>query len=209
MVEKLLKLITPIVSVIIGIWAANKFNIFSILPFVPVDYAYEVCITAYFAIADIIIEQLKEFFLGFIKDRFYSDIEVIIFQPNTEANIISNPTLVFNNEDITEASISVRVRGCKKHFEGAEIQLNNPAFADIQSNYKRNEVRVDNESYYINVEALFGSNESTSFTQCFRIVLAQLPVDGDSIAKLEPQIKNKHWNVVYKHNYAQVKAGGR
>lgn len=209
MIEKLWKLVAPIISGIIGILVANKFNLFNMLPFVPVEYAYEICITVYFAIADVIIDQASEFISKIIKNRFCSEIEVVLYLPNTEANISSNPIIVFNNEDLAEAGISVSVRGRKKHFKKTEIQIKNPAFADVQSNYKRNEVRTDNECYYINLEALFGSNERTSFVQNFRIILAQMPVDGVSIAKLEPLIINKRINVIYKHNYAQIKAGGR
>lgn len=49
MIKKVWKIIAPILSAIIGVLAANKLNIFSFLPFVPDEYAYEICITAYFA----------------------------------------------------------------------------------------------------------------------------------------------------------------
>ena len=55
MIKKAWKIITPLLSAVIGVCLANKFNIFDFLPFVPNEYTYEICITAYFAVIDIII----------------------------------------------------------------------------------------------------------------------------------------------------------
>lgn len=61
--KKAWKIITPLLSAVIGVCLANKFNIFDFLPFVPNEYTYEICITAYFAVIDIIIDFFMEFFL--------------------------------------------------------------------------------------------------------------------------------------------------
>lgn len=206
MIEKLWKLVKPIVSAFIGICVANKYNFFEIFSFIPKEYVYEVCITVYFAIADVAIDGAKEFIWKCLKNKFFSEIQVVIYQINTEPNIKSNPTLIFNSEDQAEACISISVKGHKKHFKDAMLQIKNPAFADIQGNYRRNEVSVDNDTYAIHLERLFGGNDKSKFTQMFRIVLAQMPVDDECIAEIKPEILNKRINVVYKHNYAELKA---
>ena len=53
MVKGIWKLVTPIISAIIGIYATNTFNVFALLPFVPDEHLFDICITVYFAIADI------------------------------------------------------------------------------------------------------------------------------------------------------------
>lgn len=55
MIKKILKLVTPIFSAIIGLLVANKFNVFEFMTFVPEDYKYEVCITTYTEWVNIII----------------------------------------------------------------------------------------------------------------------------------------------------------
>lgn len=206
MISKAWKLITPIISVVIGIWAANQFNLFELLPFIPQDYVYEVCITAYFTIADVVLDWISSFLEKLIKDNLFSELIIVIYQPNTDIDISITPTLLFNANDLSEACISVQVRGKKKHFEGMEVQIKNPGFADIQSNYYRNEVRVDDNNYYIDIGRLFGGNDYGEFKQEFRIVMAQVPVDGESISKIEPEISKKKHRVIYKHNHAKIKA---
>lgn len=203
------KLLTPIASAILGIWAANKFNLFEFLTFIPTDYVYEVCITVYFAIIDVILEILRELLCNFLKEKFFSEIEVIIYQTNTEPNIKNNPTLIFNSEDQTEACILVSVKGNKKHFKNARIQIENPACAEIQGNYKSRAVSIDNDTYCISLEDLFGGYNKSNFEQKFRIVLAQIPVDDECIAEIRPEIIKKRFNVLYKHNCAKVKARRR
>ena len=113
MIKKVWKIIAPILSAIIGVLAANKLNIFSFLPFVPDEYAYEICITAYFAVADIIIDAFTNGILNFIKNRFISELEVVISQQGTNINIGTDTFLEFNNDDLTEANVLVKIKGRK------------------------------------------------------------------------------------------------
>lgn len=200
------KLVMPVISAVIGIAAANVYNLFDFISFIPKEYSYEICMTVYFAVADVILEAAMEFCIDWLTSHYFSKIEIVLFQPNAEADIQIHPTLVFNSVDQTESGISIKVKGYKKHFKDTRIRIKSPAFADIQSNYRRREVSVIDDSYYISLEALFGGNEYACFTQKFRIILAQIPVDGDSIVKIEPEIEKKRWNVIYKHNYVQIKA---
>lgn len=206
MIEKIWGILTPIISAIIGIWAANKFNIFELMPFVPKDFMYEVCITAYFTIVDVILDGVKNNLLEWMKKTFLSAIEVVFYPPNTELSIDANPLLVFNSQDLAEVCIAIRIKGKKKHFQGSTLQIKNPAFADIQSNYRRSEIQVLDNIYTVNLENLFGGSESTDFKQEFRMIFAQIPVDGESTATVIPEITNKHFNVIYKHNNVQIRA---
>ena len=105
--------------------------------------------------------------------------------------------------------ICIKIEGKKKHFEGVKLQIKSPAFADIQQNYRRSEVTVNNDIYNIDIEALFGANNEMSSEQNFRIILAQVPVDGENSAQLKPELINKPWKLKYNHNYANVRTGGR
>lgn len=200
------KIIASIISAIIGILAANRLNIFALMSFVPTDYAYDICITVYFAIVDIILEVLQEYLFGKIKKWFFSELEVIIYLPGTNINVSTDAILDFNADDLTEANISVKIAGLKRHFKDIDLLIKKPPFAEIQNGYRRREVQVDNENYRIKLVELFGNNDWTECEQEFKIVMIQDPVDGDSSVIMSPELSEKKCNIRYKHNNARLKA---
>ncbi len=208
MIRKVCKLLTPILSAVIGILCANQFNIFTLFTFVSQENAYEYCITAYFAIADIILEE----FIKLVEKLLAScvgKVEAIIYPVSSNADIASNAVLDFNSEGLAEIRVLVKITGNRKYFRNTELQIKSPAFIDIQGTKKEAVARTNSEGYSINLYDLFGKCEKTSFEQTFRIVMAQAEVEGDCTAKIEPEIKGKHLNVMYKHNYLQIRAGVR
>lgn len=60
MMKNLWRIITPIVSAVIGILAANSLNIFELFSFVPKDISYEICITTCFAFEFLDIEKYRK-----------------------------------------------------------------------------------------------------------------------------------------------------
>lgn len=48
MIGKILKITKPILITLVAILLANNFNIFSYFTFIPSEYSFEICITAYF-----------------------------------------------------------------------------------------------------------------------------------------------------------------
>lgn len=208
MIRKVCKLLTPILSAVIGILCANQFNIFTLFTFVSQESAYEYCITAYFAIADIILEE----FIKLVEKLLAScvgKVEAIIYPVSSNADIKSNAVLDFNSEGLAEIRVLVKITGNRRYFRNTELQIKSPAFIDIQGIKKEEVARMNSEGYSINLYDLFGNCEKTSFEQTFRIVMAQAEVEGDCTAKIEPEIKGKHLNVMYKHNYLQIRAGVR
>lgn len=154
MIKKIWKIITPIISAIIGIVAANHLNIFELLSFVPRDFTYEVCITAYFAIADVLLDALQETVFDKLQKKCFSKIEVIISQPETNVNIDTDAILTFNSDDLAEATVIVDIKGQKKHFQDIELIIKKPAFAELQGASRRREVRLDSENYCIKLADL-------------------------------------------------------
>lgn len=206
MIKKVWKIIAPILSAIIGVLAANKLNIFSFLPFVPDEYAYEICITAYFAVMHIIIDAFTNGILNFIKNRFISELEVVISQQGTNINIGTDTFLEFNNDDLTEANVLVKIKGRKNHFKNIDLIIKKPAFAEIQNTYRRPEATVNRDNYCIKLESLFGNSDIIDSSQTFKIAMIQDPVDGDTSVILSPELSKKKFGLVYKHNNVHLKA---
>lgn len=206
MIKKAWKFIAPILSALIGILAANKLNIFDLLPFVPDEYAYEICITAYFAVADIIIDALMNGFLNFIKSKFMSELEVVISQQGTNISVGTDIFLEFNTDDLTEANVLVKIKGRKNHFKNIDLIIKKPAFAEIQGTYRRSEAIVNRDNYCIKLDSLFGNSNIIDTSQTFKIAMIQDPVDGDTSVVLSPELSKKRFGLVYKHNNAHLKA---
>lgn len=206
MIKKIWKIIAPVLSAIIGILAANKLNVFDFLPFVPDEYSYEICITVYFAVVDIIIDALMNGILYFVKNRFMSELEVVISQQGTNINVGTDSFLEFNADDLTEANVLVKIKGRKNHFKNINLIIKKPAFAEIQSTYRRSEATLSRNNYCIKLESLFGNSDFIDSSQTFKIAMIQDPVDGDTSVILSPELSKKRCGLIYKHNNVHLKA---
>lgn len=201
------KIIKLLIGAILGLFLTNKFNLFSYFPFVPQEYALDICVTVYITLAEILIDEGFDWLCKCITNRLISNIEVIMTAANSNADISHNPEIRFNSEGLAEANISVKVNGRRKDFENSKIVLRRCAIADIQNNYRTSGVSVDsNGDYRIDICSLFGSSqERTAVDFTFKISLAEVPVDGESTARLEPEFENKKFNVISKKNHAMLR----
>ncbi len=206
MIKRLWKIVKPIISATIGILVSNYLNIFEALSFVPAEYAYDICITVYFAIADVILESVQEYFYEKVRKGLFSELEVIIYQPGTSSDIGSDVMLNFNADDLAEAIISIKIAGMKKHFRDVDLVIKKPSFAEIQNGYRRKEVQIDNEDYRIKLTELFGNSSQIECEQEFTIAMIQDPVDGDCSIIMTPELSQKKRSIRYKHNNAKLKA---
>lgn len=204
--KKIMRIITPVLSAILGIIVANNINIFALLSLVPQEYAYEICITVYISIANIVIELLLNKILLYVNDRFLSCIEVIISPIQTNANIDSNIELEFGDDGLAQAKVTVIMKGRRKHFRNIELIINRPAFAEVQFNQISSEVKMAQGNCYIKLEELFGNDEIIDSNRNFRIVFIKDPIDGDNSIIVTPKLSRKRWHLLYKNNSLKLKA---
>ena len=204
------KIIKLLIGAILGLYLTNKFNLFSYFTFVPEEYALDICVTVYITLAEVLIDGGFDWLNKSITNRFISNIEVIMTAANSKADIFHNPEIRFNSEGLAEANINVKINGRKKDFENCIIVLRRCAIADIQNNYKTSGVSVDsNGDYRINIYSLLGgSQERTTVDFTCKISLAEVPVDGESSARLEPEFENKKFGVISKKNHAMLRTVG-
>ena len=155
----------------------------------------------------LLVSEGADWLLKVVTAQLLSSVEVVMTAANSKADIMYNPEIRFNSEGLAEASIIVRINGKKKDFENSKIVLRKCAIADIQNNYKTCGVSVDNSGdYVINEYSLFGrAQERTTLEFTFKIIFAEVPVDGESTARLEPEFINKKHNVLSKKNHAVLR----
>jgi len=201
------KTIKLLIGAILGLVLTNKCNLFLHLPFVPKESAFNICVSVYVTIAEILVEEGFDYLWKTITNRFLSSIEVIMTAVNSNPDMSYYPEMRFNTEGLAEANIIVRIDGKRKDFEDTKIILRKSAIADIQNNYRTNGVNVDNDgNYIIDICSLFGGcQERTKLVFTFKISLAVVPLDGESTTRLEPEFANKKLNVLSKKNYATLR----
>lgn len=206
MLQKLLKILRPVLVALLGVYLANTINIFNYISFIPKDKTFDICIATYFTIFEILIE----FLLEHLRKKFMSEISVVFSINNTEKSIYSTPIIEFNKEDLAEMTITIQIEGRKKHFMNSIIVLPNVGFATIQKNIHSKETSVDaNGNYSIDLEKLFGSTHmKTIISSSFRVTFVKEPIDGERTIELLPELKSKisfRPLVTFKHNKVLIK----
>ena len=92
MIKRIWKILTPILSAIIGVLVANTWNVFALFPFVPQNSVYEICLTAYFAIVDILLEFLWDWIVN-IYEKLISSLNVVLSVPGTRNDITTDAVM--------------------------------------------------------------------------------------------------------------------
>lgn len=208
-VEIFWKVLKPIIGATLGLIMVKKFNLFSYFSFVPTEEAFNICITVYFALAEIFLEEICVRLVRWIQNQFFSTIDVTLYLPQSNPDTGHNPEIRFNSHDSAEIRIEIHICGKRKHFCNSKMIFRHLSFADIQPNYRSAFVYVEKGDYIINLQQLFGGEEKrTENTHNFKMVLSQCPVDGDTSAKLIPELSMSKCSRIWVHlnnNYVNVR----
>lgn len=195
-----------IAGAVLGLVLAKWKNVFASLSFVPQEYAYDICVTVYISVCEILIGSMLDGILKCLRKRFVSKISVTIFLPQSGADIKHNPDIQFNQDGIAETIVEVEYDGLRRHFKGSKLVFRHLAFADIQYNAIREEVSLHDGDYELDLETLFGGVEKHSVGKNrYRLLLIQYPTDAESSARFEPEITKKSWFLRFRKNYAQIR----
>lgn len=107
----LLKIISPIIASVLGVLLTNSFNLFDVIPFVPKEESFGLCIMVYFPIIDVIFNFIFEQFY-----KFTSRLTATITSYNTNVANCENLSICFDRHDLAEAKMNVEIDGLKKTF---------------------------------------------------------------------------------------------
>ena len=202
----LLKIISPIIASMLGVLLTNSFNLFDVIPFVPKEESFGLCITVYFPIIDVILNLIFEQFHKLLVDKFTSRLTATITSYNTNVANCENLSICFDRHDLAEAKMNVEIDGLKKHFKNTELIIYKPVFAEIQIDNSSELVITESDCLRIKLDKLFNQQNYVKCKQTFKFSLIQDPVDGDAYFDIIPKLENKKLNLIYKHNKATIKA---
>lgn len=202
----LLKIISPIIASVLGVLLTNSFNLFDVIPFVPKEESFGLCIMVYFPIIDVIFNFIFEQFYKSLFDKFTSRLTATITSYNTNVANCENLSICFDRHDLAEAKMNVEIDGLKKHFKNTELVIYKPVFAEIQIDNSSELVITESDCLRIKLDKLFNQQNYVKCKQTFKFSLIQDPVDGDTYFDIIPKLENKKLNLIYKHNKATIKA---
>ena len=202
----LLKIISPIIASVLGVLLTNSFNLFDVIPFVPKEKSFGLCIMVYFPIIDVIFNFIFEQFYKSLVDKFTSRLTATITSYNTNVANCENLSICFDRHDLAEAKMNVEIDGLKKHFKNTELVIYKPVFAEIQIDNSSELVITESDCLRIKLDKLFNQQNYVKCKQTFKFSLIQDPVDGDTYFDIIPKLENKKLNLIYRHNKATIKA---
>lgn len=188
----LLKIISPIIASVLGVLLTNSFNLFDVIPFVPKEESFGLCIMVYFPIIDVIFNFIFEQFYKSLVDKFTSRLTATITSYNTNVANCENLSICFDRHDLAEAKMNVEIDGLKKHFKNTELVIYKPVFAEIQIDNSSELVITESDCLRIKLDKLFNQQNYVKCKQTFKFSLIQDPVDGDTYFDIIPKLENKN-----------------
>lgn len=203
------RIIKPIVSTCIGLYAAHCFNVIEYLNFVPKSSKYDICITIYIAIVDVVMDMLSTFVMNYYIENFQSTVVVTLMKPGDETTLHNFPVLKFNANELIEADIRIDIIGRAKTFEDTELIIKKPVIGDLQIDSEKNQARslviIDSEgNCCVKLKALFGNDKKrTKLSMVFRIVMIR-SINYRVEAQLKPELANKSFLTKFESNYGKI-----
>lgn len=201
----LLRIVFSYIGAVISLFVAHYFNPFSIMSFIPGDKAYDVCITIYFSVSELVV-SVAIAKIDAMVDSLFSDVRVMFSHRNEKVEINSQPAIHFNELDMSEVELSVIIRGPKKFFADTTIIIPKIAQADYQLGRECIGARInENGDFCIDLMTLCGQIQNVDMTEKFLITLQRAPIDNSAEIVITPEISPKsHGRIRFSYNTVAV-----
>ncbi len=175
------------------------------MSFIPEDKAYNVCITIYFSVSELLASAAIAKVDAMV-DSLFADVKVMFSHRNEKAELNSRPKIHFNELNMSEVELSVTIRGSKKSFSDIIIIIPKIVQADHQLARKCiGECINENGDFCIDLMTLCEQIENVDMTEKFLITLQRAPVDNSAEIIITPEISQKsHGRIRFCHNTMAV-----
>lgn len=202
------KISIPLLSAIIGLKVVEQFNFIQAFGIITdVDKAFDICTTVYFAIVDVVLLSAVEW----IKSTFFPTqvIRVTFSKPGDMVQNESVTDLLLKENSPTEAKITVEINATKKTCNGLALRIDGVNFATMQLPIASSVANVDaNGNYIIDLEKMFGNQETAHTTQSFRILFSKEPFNGVCQSELYAKLNKEPWSLTFITNKMIVRTEG-
>ncbi len=201
----LLRIFTSIVGAIISLFIAHYFNPFVLMSFIPTSSVYDVCITVYFSITELLIN----WGLDKAKEKaadYYSDIKIVLSHSDEQADLNSQPMIRFNECDMAEIAITIVAKGSLKRLSNIRVIIPRIAQADYQPGRKSLGASInDKGDFCVDLSVICGHQEKVMLSETFLITLQRAPVDNNASVIITPTLSpRKNKRVRFQKNTASL-----
>lgn len=204
--KKCIRLFVSFIGSLLALLMAHYFNICTYLEFIPDDKKYDVCISIYFVCAETIMGIFFDWVCKKIADS-KTQVEASFFKPRDEANINTNPVVQFNELDMIEVNLRVKITGKSSNIENSSIKIDAIKQIDMQFAKKGMGSTINNNGdAIINFSDACEGHKQIDYEEEFKLVLQRGDYDTHSSIVIKPEIiLNKSKRVDYKCNYIKIK----
>lgn len=199
-------LIIPVFSAYLGLKAMSMFNVFEYLNIIKdSDQAFDVGVTAYFAVTDIVLVKLTTY----IDKRFFAEqtMNIIFSCQGTTTSLDNTPVILLSHGHVAEAGITIEIDASRKTCRNLIVKIPNINFASMQPPKLCKEISMDSEgNYIISIEKILGQQEHVNTKQTFKILFIKEPVSGTSVCELRPELSKHPFRLTVNYNKMDIRA---
>lgn len=205
---KIIQLVFSFIGAIVALFIAHKFNIFEHMDFIPVDKAYDACITVYFAIAESLIKILGEHISGFIKAK-QTEVQLIFYSDKNNISLGSNPKVRFNDLDVATINVRVFISGKVKSINGKKIMIYAMSQMDYQVGNNGSALSLDSTgNIVIDLKKMCGNQDEVQLSEDFSFLM-QRSVKGENETIISSDIGKEDCFLKYYSNKAKIIMGDK
>lgn len=186
-----------------SLFLVSKFNLFSYLEFIPIEYQYEAGLACYIAIIDAIYE-----YIAYQISKRQTKVTFVFYKAKNEMMISNVPTVILSEQSNGVATFNCRIllEGNLKRLQKMRIQLPLPAWVTSQISQNDEIMHCDDSGVYWEFSKILPSNsEHKQYIECTsKIPLIKNQSENALSITIRPQMAKKHcwdsWGIEFESN---------
>ena len=177
-----------------SLFLVSKFNLFSYLEFIPIEYQYEAGLACYIAIIDAVYE-----YIAYQISKRQTKVTFVFYKAKNEMMMSNVPTVMLSEQNNGVATFNCRIllEGNLKRLQKTKIQLPLPAWVTSQIPQNDEMMCCDEAGVYWEFSKILPSNSDyKQRIECTsKIPLIKNQSENALSITVKPQMEKKHrWN---------------
>lgn len=207
---KYLRDVLSIAGMVVALIAVNFWNLFDYVPFVPKGFEYEVGMTVYFTVAEILMGRLDEKIRA-VLGKAKGKLQVVFYRRSKNPNIGHDPEFQINGDAPIEIKVKVSVEGSCDNLRKCRLHICASSLVDFDwgDTSDISAVRIDSAyNATIDIGKICGGSEHVDeLSESFFLMVRKKPGVRDSEIMISFEMDSKVRGIEYKHNKARIQIG--
>lgn len=189
------RLISPILSSLLGLLILNFFNIFDYINIAPDDLKNELALSLYILVLQIFFQYIDEF----LSNTIYT---TIILENYIDNNIVKNPVFILSKDNISvkQISFNLKINGFIKILKGNSIKIIFPDWIQVQVLQGKSNIKSANNELVITFDSIIPHNRKNNiaYEEQFKIGIIRNNIDEKTSIDIVPTISKRRLNPLLK-----------